>query len=137
MSNLRFIYVVESIVFLLWCKFLIMVCPYRWYRDSFGYLHSETLYENVGMDLKTVKLIQCTIESVVKYIPFSRCLDQAMTAQRMLLRRNHSTTIYFGMLKQKNNRWIGHAWVRCGDVWVVGFHENICYGISGMCALVA
>ena len=49
----------------------------------------------------------------------SKCLVQALTAQRMLKSKGISTTIYLGVRKE-GNEMKAHAWLRCGEYYVTG-----------------
>ena len=50
----------------------------------------------------------------------SKCLVQALTAQRMLKKEGISTTLYLGVSKDKHNKMQAHAWTRCGEFFVTG-----------------
>ena len=54
----------------------------------------------------------------------SLCLVQALTAQKLLGDKNIPTTIYLGVLKDKKNNIIAHAWTRCGKYFVTGGENN-------------
>ena len=49
----------------------------------------------------------------------SKCLVRALTAQKMLSKRNIHTTLYLGC-GRKNGEMVAHAWLRCGAMYVTG-----------------
>lgn len=49
----------------------------------------------------------------------SKCLVQALTAQKMLKKKGISTTIYLGVRKE-GSEMKAHAWLRCGEYYVTG-----------------
>ncbi len=52
----------------------------------------------------------------------SRCLAQAMTAQRLLKRYGLKSTLYLGAGRdpEDKTKMAAHAWVRCGTAYVCG-----------------
>ena len=49
----------------------------------------------------------------------SKCLVRALTAQKMLSKRNIHTTLYLGCAR-KDGEMVAHAWLRCGEMYVTG-----------------
>lgn len=54
----------------------------------------------------------------------SKCLVRALTAQRMLKKRDVYTTLYLGVGKDTNNKMLAHAWLRCGEFIMTGGRER-------------
>lgn len=50
----------------------------------------------------------------------SKCLDQALTAKKMLNKRGLPCTLYMGLKMDEKNEMSAHAWLRCGDRFVTG-----------------
>lgn len=50
----------------------------------------------------------------------SKCLVRALTAQKLLKRKNLSSTLYLGCGVDEKGEMIAHAWIRCGQVYVTG-----------------
>lgn len=125
-------YCFEAIVDLAICKYLILCMPFSKYAKQYGHAHCETLKEEMGFAQYDIDAIRCVLRVVPPLMLWkSKCLDQAMTAQRMLKRRGLQSTLYFGMVKEKDQSLIAHAWLRCGKHWIVGFHPQIQYTIVG------
>lgn len=97
---------------------------------GFGDCHyqCETLYEDIQTRRALLSAITHAIYTTAPRLPWkSRCLDQALAAQHMLARRRLSSTLYLGMYKfeqSSQTSWQAHAWLRCGDYWVVGYQAE-------------
>ena len=64
--------------------------------------------------------VRWIVTTISKYTLWeSLCLVQALTVQKMLKKRNISTTIYLGVNKL-NNEMKAHAWIRCGKMYITG-----------------
>jgi hypothetical protein len=49
----------------------------------------------------------------------SKCLVRALTAQKLLLRKDLHSTMYLGC-KLEDGKMVAHAWLRCGEMYVTG-----------------
>ncbi len=49
----------------------------------------------------------------------SKCLVRALTAQKLLKRKNIHSTMYLGC-QLMNDKMVAHAWIRCGRMYVTG-----------------
>jgi hypothetical protein len=106
-------------------RVIILKAPFKKYKKHLGIYNEETSYEINLNDYKTIKRIAWTINTISKYTPWeSKCLVQAMTAQRMLNRRKLSSTLYLGVNKAKDNSMQAHAWLRCGQLIVTGGYNK-------------
>ncbi len=73
--------------------------------------------------LQTAKCIGKVIKQAMCNTPWeSACLAQALTAQRMLKKRDIPGVFYLGVLKDKNakEKMEAHAWSQCGDTIITG-----------------
>jgi len=50
----------------------------------------------------------------------SRCLVQAMVAQRLLLQYDLPSTLYLGVGRDDAQKMVAHAWLRCGHRYICG-----------------
>lgn len=50
----------------------------------------------------------------------SKCLVRALTAQKLLKKKNIGSTLYLGCGYDENGRMVAHAWLRCGKMYVTG-----------------
>jgi len=93
--------------------------PFKQYSHKLGEKGKVYKKEN-GIDLKLIANISLAIKRAVKYSLWrNKCLEQAITAKKMLKKRNVKTTIYFGVRKTEN-KLEAHAWLKTGDDFVVG-----------------
>jgi len=130
-------YCMESFLYLTLYKFLIVSLPHKYWRLKSTYFQCETLQDNIDLFQVEVFAIQRALKLVARYVPWpSKCLDQALAAQKMLTRRGLANTLYLGMIKDENLQWAAHAWVRCGDQWVIGYQPEKNYTVVGTYASI-
>lgn len=98
----------------------ILFVPFNKLRKRMG-KHKE---ESIDVESKEVYEIAKHISWIVNLIssktPWeSKCLVQALTAQKMLKKIGISTTLYLGVRKDGDSM-AAHAWLRCGEYYVTG-----------------
>ena len=79
------------------------------------------------------------IPIIKKHLPWtSVCLDQAIAVRWMLNRRNTSSKLFFGVMKDKNasNMMKAHAWLMAEEYCVIGhgyeeYHTTIHFRFKG------
>ncbi len=131
------IYCVESAMELAVCKVRTVFLPFRRWNRSHGYFQSETLKENMLPERFRILAIRYSIQLTARCVPWhSKCLDQALAAQHMLGRRRLQSTLYYGMMRDEKKKWLAHAWIRCGDQWVVGYQPDTHYTVVGTFAQI-
>ena len=83
--------------------------------------HKEESVATVDSEVyKEARHISWVVTLTASNTPWeSKCLVQALTAQKMLKNKGISTTIYLGVRKE-GNEMKAHAWVRCGQYYVTG-----------------
>lgn len=130
-------YCVESFFYLALCKLMITLVPHKFWGLKSCYFQCETLKENMTRFGKEILAVQRAVRLLARYVPWhSQCLDQALAVQHMLTRRGLHTTLYLGMRKDNNKNWLAHAWVRCGDHWVIGYQPEWVYTVVGAYAKI-
>lgn len=85
-------------------------------------LHQNTTEElpESPEKIKTMTQVSSVIKLMQKYAPWKpMCYNRAMTAKRMLMRRNIFTNMNIGFRK-KNNEFDGHAWLTYNRILVTG-----------------
>src|SRR5262245_1655660 len=123
-------YCIESIIELTICKCLIQFFPSSRWGLKHCYFQCETLRKEIKQP--EISYIHRALSLVATYLPWhSKCLDQALAAQRMLTRRGLESTLYLGMMKISAQQWTAHAWIRCHNHWVIGYHSNQHYIVVG------
>lgn len=64
------------------------------------------------------------VELVSRHTPgLKTCLNQALAAQVLLLRRNYLARLHIGVVKEEGGEFLAHAWVESGGQVVLGGHE--------------
>lgn len=99
-------------------RFVILFVPFRKLASHIGTERYETSKDDL-CDIMIVKDIRKAVLIVSKNTPWeSKCLVQALTAQRLLKRRKISSTIYMGLAKKEDGQLLAHAWLRVGQ-WII------------------
>jgi len=92
-------------------------------RNYLGKQGGETCFETPDDgQSREIKVISQRVARVAVRAPWeSKCLVQAMVAQRLLRDSGIGSTLYLGVSRDKNdNRMVAHAWVRSGPFFVCG-----------------
>jgi len=80
---------------------------------------SQKQYES-----KTIEISKTIVSSILTmsiYMPWEcKCLAQAITGKMMLKKRKISSTLYLGVAKDENGGLIAHAWLRVGEIIILG-----------------
>jgi hypothetical protein len=127
----------EAFVELSLCKALTVFVPFGRWAHRQGRYQSETLREDRKEDLPRILPLRGALLRLARRVPWkSKCLDQALAMQRMLGRRGLATTTYFGMIRDKTGKWTAHAWVRCGNIWAIGYQTDREYTVVGTYARI-
>ena len=122
----------EALIYLVICKLWIICRPFNSYAKKFGVAQCETLKSEMTSRQHELNAIRLALRVVPHYLPWkSVCLDQAMAAQRMVVRRGIQSTLYFGMARVEDQSLMAHAWLRSGNKWIVGYQPNMIYSIVG------
>jgi hypothetical protein len=127
----------EALVELALCKALTVFVPFGRWAHRQGRFQSETFHVDMSVELPRIQTLRGAILRLGRHLPWgSKCLDQALAMQRVLGRRNLPTTAYYGMIRDEAGQWTAHAWVRCGNVWAIGYHPGKEYTVVGCYARV-
>ena len=98
-------------------RWMLILLPFKKYSKKLGERGKES--ENIN-DNQIISEVAHAIKRAVKYSLWrNKCLEQAITAKKMLNKRNIQSTIYFGVRKPED-KLEAHAWLKVGDTFVVG-----------------
>lgn len=98
----------------------ILFVPFNKLRKSMGKHKQESPAKIDNDTYRIARIIASRVMFVSAKTPWeSKCLVQALTAQKLLKNQGISTTIYLGVRKE-GNEMKAHAWLRCGDYYVTG-----------------
>lgn len=101
-------------------RFIILTVPFKKISKYLGVPKEESSYIPNEDDINKIKRISYLVVKVCRKTPWeSKCLVQAIIAQRLLIKENIESTLYLGVGKDNTNM-VAHAWVKCGDLTVTG-----------------
>lgn len=111
----------KTFIYTGYARAFILFVPFNKLRKRMGKVKEESSEEvdiNTYMEARNVSEV---VSIVSRHTPWeSKCLVQALTAQKLLKEKEISTTLYLGVKKDKNNNMLAHAWLRCGGYYVTG-----------------
>src|SRR4051812_39177250 len=91
------------------------ILPHRWNRpwieagESFGSPAPDDAAQRVAWAVAVVS----------SYVPYGRCLPQAMAARELLRSMGYRSTVRIGVRKPSESEFQAHAWLECdGRIWV-------------------
>lgn len=123
LENKRKILFIKAFVILGISRALVLSISFKNLSKNLGTHSVETSYEECE-DITVIRPIKWAVNTAAKFTPWnSNCLAKAITAQRMLNKRKISSTIYFGVIKEKGEL-KAHAWLRSGNIYVTGGNGN-------------
>lgn len=114
--------VVQVYCLLGFTRLAINTLPFLRLERLLGQRMAETAEEAPIVHLRQAHKIAWAIRTVSPYTPWtSNCFPQALTAKILLRRRGISSTLYMGAaFKEGGAALEGHAWLRCGPMYVTG-----------------
>ena len=111
-------------------RMYILFVPFNKLRKRMGKVKVESPQDVDNECYKKAVRIARIVGIVSYHTPWeSKCLVQALTAQKMLKEQGVSTTLYLGVKKDENNQMIAHAWTRCGNYFVTGGSNRHGYAV--------
>lgn len=105
-------------------RMYILFMPFNKLRKKMGKCKEESPEDLENKDYVEAQHISWIIDNASRFTPWeSKCLVQALTAQKMLKNKGISSTLYLGVNKNESGEMIAHAWIRCGKYCVTGGRE--------------
>lgn len=104
-------------------RLLINTLPFPRLERLLGERMVETTATVPLAELRQARKIAWAVRAVSPYTPWtSNCFPQALTAKILLRRRGILATLYMGAAfkKEEPSALEGHAWLRCGPMFVTG-----------------
>ena len=103
----------------------ILIIPFRRIAPFLGKHMAESPLSMEPTHRNHVERISWAVQTASRHMPWeSTCLAQAMAAKGMFKLRGIQSTIYLGLAKDGEEELTAHAWLRSGDVTVVGTRGN-------------
>lgn len=115
----------ESVLELLRAR-LYLLLPFRWLERSLGTRMLESLQVVPPEVEPVITEVAWAVAAASTHVPWrTSCLVTAVATQRILTRRDLSSTLYLGVRTgQEAPQLTAHAWVRCGNRILVGESEH-------------
>lgn len=112
---------IEAFAFLAAARFLVVCFPFKLYSQFLGLSMRETSFYDCPDKNKTLKRVTWAVRKMSSFTLWeSKCLDQAIAALKMLERRGIESTLYLGTAKDQQGKFIAHAWLRSGSLYITG-----------------
>lgn len=121
----------EAMILSGWYRFCILHRPFSSLTKRMGEAGLETEREN-GIS-QVARQAAWIVPAVCRHMPWeSKCLVQALTARKMLTRRGISCTLYMGACRNEQDQMQAHAWLRSGNIYVVGGNGSGEYAVTSV-----
>lgn len=99
------------------------------FKKVMNWLGRKNSHETVGFrdaDFSMVRSVKTAVFRCNSYTFWkTECYTQALTAKILLRRRNISSVLTIGFMKDEAGNYKGHAWLTCGDIIVTGNLPNL------------
>lgn len=130
MNNKEKFCIIQTFFYTGFYRAFILFIPFNKLRKRMG-SHKQESSDKVDNDTyRIARRISSRVLFISAKTPWeSKCLVQALTAQKLLKRKGISTTIYLGVKKDRNNNMLAHAWIRCGSYYVTGGDSREGYAV--------
>lgn len=103
-----------------WYRFRIKFFSQKHLEKKWGVLGEESSWDPQPEHERYLKWVAYQVRVSCEKTPWeSKCLVQALTARKLLMRKKISCTLYLGVGK-KDEEMIAHAWLRSGPDYITG-----------------
>lgn len=120
----------EALVLSAYYRFMILKMPFQRIAENIGISGHETAHTHSAD--KIPEEVGKAVDIVCRHTPWeSKCLVRALTARKMLTHRGYSCTLYLGVKMGDDKKMAAHAWLRCGDLYVIG-GNGFGYAVTGI-----
>lgn len=90
-------------------------------KDKWGIRGEESPADEGIESYRYAKKVAYAVNQVCNKTKWeSKCLVRALVAQRLLKKKEISSTMYLGCGLDEKGAMIAHAWLRCGKMYVTG-----------------
>lgn len=108
-------------------RFIILYISFNKIKKLLGEKGKECPKQIKRENYEIAKKIGFIVSLASKHTPWeSKCLVQAMTAQKLLNDKGIESTLYLGVSKDVDNM-VAHSWLRCGELFVTGGNGDLKY----------
>lgn len=121
LSNSNKLLIIKVVFITAIVRFAMVNIKFKILKKYMGEHNKESTWTLKTEEYVKIKKIRWAVITVSKNTPWeSKCLVQALAAQRLLTVQGISSTLYLGVNKQTDISLNAHAWIRSGDVYVTG-----------------
>lgn len=110
--------ILEILFFLGWSRLLIVLFHFRKVAAYLEKKEKKREKQNNSFDLQNLSQMMIKVSRHTFWK--SNCLTQALAAKFMLNRRGIKSVVYFGVLREGDEAFKAHAWVKSGEFVVTG-----------------
>ena len=112
---------IKALMSLIWVKLILVVMPFKYYAKKLGEKDKETMNEPLVAEHDFIILVKDSVRRASRYnIIKPKCFTEAIVAKKLLNKKKIPSTLYLGVAKDKQQKMIAHAWLRCGNIIVTG-----------------
>ena len=112
---------VEATFWLGLSRLAILTVPFRWIAPCLGTHMAGSDENDLAAGRESVRSVSRAIRTMSRHLPWEcKCLAQAISGKIMLRRRRIPSTLYLGVAKKEDGDLNAHAWLRAGDVILLG-----------------
>ncbi|MBN1187692.1 MAG: lasso peptide biosynthesis B2 protein [Bacteroidales bacterium] len=111
----------KALFLFIWVRLILVILPFKKYATKLGEKDQETTDTLMPEWESYVVLVKDSIRRASRYnIVKPKCLAEAITAKKLLNKKQIPSTLYLGVAKDEKQKMIAHAWLRCGNIIVTG-----------------
>lgn len=111
----------QAVFYLAVARLSLLLLPFRLVARSFGVTQDISLDQPTTGEQEEARMLGRQVTRASRHLPWRcACLEQAISTQWMLAKRNLPGTLYFGVAKDESKDFKAHAWLTCGSVTVSG-----------------
>jgi hypothetical protein len=122
----------EALVWLVFYRITFKIRPFKKLSASLGQFMAESPPEVQEEQRKQAQQVAKAVNTLSTGSTWrNQCLVCALAAKTMLKRRGINSTLYMGAALDQNQQMIAHAWLRCGDLFLVGGDERHNFAVTG------
>jgi hypothetical protein len=112
----------EAVLTSAYVKITLLIFPFKKVASWLGTVQNQAEEVTGTTHYPLIKNMQFALKLCDRYTPWpTECYTRSLTAKIMLKRRSLPSTLYFGFMKDANNRLKGHSWLKSSGIVVTGF----------------
>lgn len=111
----------EATLWLGMSRLAVLILPFRWITPFLGTHMAISDEHHAAAGRETEISVSRAILTMSRHLPWEcKCLAQSISGKMMLRRRQIPSTLYLGVTKKEDGDLNAHAWLRVGDIIILG-----------------